>query len=562
MKIAVEGCSHGELDNIYASIAKAEEAGGFKTDLLLLCGDFQGIRNVGDLECIAVPPKYRSMGSFHRYYSGEKIAPVLTLVVGGNHEASNYMWELAHGGWLAPNIYFLGEAGAVDVNGVIIAGASGIYKSHDYTSGRHEQVPYSPSDIRSVYHTRIFDIWRLKLLANSRESASAGPSSRPDIVMSHDWPNTIEQHGDVHGLIKRKPFFKDEINTSTLGSPPLLELLKTLRPSYWFSAHLHVKFAALFKHGGQGTEVGPQGREGGAQAGPSNGGEASNPEAIDIDLDDSGEEDVDEEPKGANAAATDPTFQGASETRFLALSKCLPGHKFLQFFDMPSRQAEEVAGGSESVGGSSSKPQLCFVPRWLAILRATNHFLCLQKKQTPLPSVDDALLLKRIDEEEDWVRRELMAQGRNATLAVEPIQHFVRTAPSTSDPQGSMPGPPPWFTNPQTEALCHWLQMENKINAPPPMPPPHMMPPGFASQPGFDSPGGRQPQPLPGLSGAAVALHSSDERDAKRHKMEARGGGGGNEGPEQAENAGGDGGEPLRLDDEDEAGARWKEGTG
>jgi hypothetical protein len=29
-----------------------------------------------------------------RYYSGEKVAPVLTLVIGGNHEASNYMWEL------------------------------------------------------------------------------------------------------------------------------------------------------------------------------------------------------------------------------------------------------------------------------------------------------------------------------------------------------------------------------------------------------------------------------------------------------------------------------------
>ena len=29
-----------------------------------------------------------------RYYTGEKKAPVLTLVIGGNHEASNYMWEL------------------------------------------------------------------------------------------------------------------------------------------------------------------------------------------------------------------------------------------------------------------------------------------------------------------------------------------------------------------------------------------------------------------------------------------------------------------------------------
>ena len=29
-----------------------------------------------------------------RYYTGEKTAPILTLVIGGNHEASNYMWEL------------------------------------------------------------------------------------------------------------------------------------------------------------------------------------------------------------------------------------------------------------------------------------------------------------------------------------------------------------------------------------------------------------------------------------------------------------------------------------
>lgn len=94
MKVAVEGCSHGELDNIYASILKAEEQGNFKTDVLLLCGDFQALRNVADLECLAVPHKYRELGGFHRYYSGEKVAPLLTIVIGGNHEASNYMWEL------------------------------------------------------------------------------------------------------------------------------------------------------------------------------------------------------------------------------------------------------------------------------------------------------------------------------------------------------------------------------------------------------------------------------------------------------------------------------------
>lgn len=47
--------------------------------------------------------------------------------VGGNHEAASHLWELYYGGWAAPNIYFLGFAGAVRFGGLRIAGLSGGY---------------------------------------------------------------------------------------------------------------------------------------------------------------------------------------------------------------------------------------------------------------------------------------------------------------------------------------------------------------------------------------------------------------------------------------------------
>ena len=43
---------------------------------------------------LACPDKYLEMNDFHKYYSGELIAPYLTIFIGGNHEASNYLREL------------------------------------------------------------------------------------------------------------------------------------------------------------------------------------------------------------------------------------------------------------------------------------------------------------------------------------------------------------------------------------------------------------------------------------------------------------------------------------
>eukprot|EP00775_Hariotina_reticulata_P008113 gene8113-8307_t len=88
--VAIEGCCHGELDNIYATLAHLEKVEGRKVDLLICCGDFQAVRNLDDLETMSVPVKYRQIMTFYKYYKGEKQAPIPTLFIGGNHEASNY----------------------------------------------------------------------------------------------------------------------------------------------------------------------------------------------------------------------------------------------------------------------------------------------------------------------------------------------------------------------------------------------------------------------------------------------------------------------------------------
>nr|GEZ94509.1 lariat debranching enzyme isoform X1 [Tanacetum cinerariifolium] len=100
MKIAIEGCMHGDLDNVYATLLHLQQVENTKIDLLICCGDFQAVRNRNDLDSLSF----------------------------GN---------------------------------IRIAGLSGIYKRHDYHLGHFERPPYNTSDIKSVYHVREYDVHKL-----------------------------------------------------------------------------------------------------------------------------------------------------------------------------------------------------------------------------------------------------------------------------------------------------------------------------------------------------------------------------------------------------------------
>lgn len=77
----------------------------------------------------------------------------------------------------------------------------------------------------------------------------------PDIMLSHDWPRGVTNYGNVARLLRYKKHFADDISQDRLGSPPARDIMDTLKPRFWFSAHLHCKFAAIIPHGAEDSDI-------------------------------------------------------------------------------------------------------------------------------------------------------------------------------------------------------------------------------------------------------------------------------------------------------------------
>lgn len=438
---------------------------------------------------MSVPQKFRVIGDFHEYYSGARLAPYLTLFVGGNHEASAHLQELYYGGWVAPSIYYLGAANVVRFGDLRIAGLSGIWKGYNYKKPHFERLPYSADEIRSLYHVREIDVRKLSLLR-----------TQVDVGISHDWPRGVEWQGDWGALFRKKDLFEADARAGTLGSSAARYVMDRLRPRYWFAAHLHCKFAATVNYGKEagGFESAMNGE---SMAG-NNG--AKNTEEIDIDLEDEGSaaeppapskniEEIDLDIDSDDAAHTAPVLadtRASSDsssipsdvrsqlpasfarpktpprsekapapppppaitnltTNFLALDKCLPNRKFLQILTIdPLNPSTPTAS-----------PVLTYDKEWLAILRAFSS-------QDPhLPSSQDlgeAVYTPLILKEEEWVEEHLVREEKMAVL-----ENFEITAPVYDGKAIGSVGrsQPREYTNPQTKAFCEMLGIPNYFHA-------------------------------------------------------------------------------------------------
>jgi lariat debranching enzyme len=97
-----------------------------------------------------------------------------------------------------------------------------------------------------------------------------------DVILSHDWPD-VTSYGDVEKLCAGHPHWKyaasscicligrnarafsnrvlnvirrEEIEKGELGCHLYTKLLKSLKPSYWLSGHMHCRFDATVPHTG------------------------------------------------------------------------------------------------------------------------------------------------------------------------------------------------------------------------------------------------------------------------------------------------------------------------
>jgi lariat debranching enzyme len=515
VRLAVEGCGHGTLHAIYASVEEACKQKGWPgVDLLIIGGDFQSVRNAYDLNCVNMPAKYRSMCDFHEYYSGLRLAPCLTIFVGGNHEASNYLFELYFGGWVAPNIYYMGAANLLQLGPLRIAGMSGIWKGFDYRKSHLERLPYNESDMRSIYHVRELDVRKLLQVQD-----------QVDIAVSHDWPQGVVWKGNWKQLFRFKPFFEDDANSGKLGSIAANEVLNRLRPRYWFSAHLHCKYAAIVRHeergvAATGSKAGPAVPSnnddemdmggGGVSEGSAVPQPINNNDEIDLELDDDDDEvpttgkdgsrgspalpvndneidlDLDEDdiaPTGNTSQASaskEATGEGLAEARaalpksfqkpaqpppevlpsgitnletnFLALDKCLPKRHFLQLLPVPN-----------TTDSMPERPfQLTYDREWLAITRAfalTEPPVMGDPDHRHPPAKSRAEYQSLIAEQRTWVDNHITDAQR-----VIPA-NFVVTAPiydggDFRDPTYQQVAEHP---NPQTATFCQLLQIPNPL---------------------------------------------------------------------------------------------------
>eukprot|EP00768_Dysnectes_brevis_P003460 gnl/Dysnectes_brevis/2469_a2952_1207.p1 GENE.gnl/Dysnectes_brevis/2469_a2952_1207~~gnl/Dysnectes_brevis/2469_a2952_1207.p1 ORF type:complete len:401 (-),score=88.92 gnl/Dysnectes_brevis/2469_a2952_1207:30-1232(-) len=244
MKFLALGCIHGSWEQLINEVNDLDDDVSF----VLCTGDLQMFRNLDDMASASIPQKYWSEGSFWKLYTQDKDHPLVPkipiITIAGNHESTSYLAEIPFGGWVAPNVYYMGHSSLLHIvhqgRMIKLGGISGIFHYHTYRKPRITCLPIRDTFIaKDWYRVRHPDVTLLT------QSILMDSTNAPLVVATHDWPAGITRHGT--GKLYGKQLNQARHSPETIGSMPSATLLATLlrtptaQLTHWVCAHMHTK---------------------------------------------------------------------------------------------------------------------------------------------------------------------------------------------------------------------------------------------------------------------------------------------------------------------------------
>lgn len=307
-----------------------------------------------------------------------------------------------------------------------LVGLSGIFNRSDYTKPHHERPPYSREDVRSIYHVRESDVSKLLQV-----------SSPVDIGVSHDWPRRIEYFGDCVKLFTDRPSLFDSAKVDNLGSAPAEQLLNRLRPSHWFSGHIHVKYNATVQHRNR--------MRGGFFQ--------------DLAICDELLRQLPKSVKRMNAQLTHPSITN-QQTLFLALDKPGPDHEFLELLEVDSCwDAGDESTKPYLQKASVGKYALHYDEEWLSILRLSVRRSGSAEDKSTERELEETTASGTDVESENfrWIQDHMTAKG--LLRIPENFQRHAHIYYQDAGPDDNTQ--PQEFRNSQTQTFCKMMQIKN-----------------------------------------------------------------------------------------------------
>jgi hypothetical protein len=238
---AAIGDVHDRFFKMEAHLSGWERKHGRPLDFVLQVGDLQPCRDLADLDTVAMPQKYRTLHDFQHIWRGGTGLPRPTYFIGGNHEPYGWLDRHPQGAEIAPNLHYLGRAGAVTVAGLKVVGLTGI---HSELRADAERPP-----VEEILH-RSRKLYTFYNAADMERAVGFGPV---DVLLLHEWPQ-----GVLGGQPAEKwdRWLRGTITPEDFGSEEGRLLIDLLKPQYVFCGHMHHPWEAEIKRSsGETTRV-------------------------------------------------------------------------------------------------------------------------------------------------------------------------------------------------------------------------------------------------------------------------------------------------------------------